>query len=145
MKDWALDYLLHVMTERGWSANRLAREAGLATSTIARPLREPDYKHSLSRTTITKVAEASGIDPAPFIPEGFAEDKALFQGSRPRSAADLALERLDQHSDGPNAQTTNEIKIAVVGRLAQIVATIDRAGIAKLRAKLDAIESMLDD
>lgn len=145
MKDWALDYVLHVLEAKDWSANRLATLAGVAASTINRPLREPDWKHKLSRTTIAKIQEASGIDPGPFIPEGFAEDKALFATGRIRTTADRALEHLDQPGSGPNAQATNEIKIAIVGNLAQIVATVDRSGIARLRQKLDAIESMLDD
>jgi hypothetical protein len=45
----------------------------------------------------------------------------------------------------PNGQPKNEVRITVVGPLAHIEATVDRAGLAKLRARLDAIESMLDD
>lgn len=145
MKDWAITYILHVLEVKDWSANRLATEAGLASSTINRPLREPDWPHEISRTTIKKVQKASGIDPAPFIPDGFSEDKSIFTSPRRQTVADRALAELDQPKQTPNAQTINEIKIAVVGPLAQIVATVNREGIARLRAKLDAIESMLDE
>ena len=143
MRDWAIDYLLHVLEKKDWSANRLAGEAGVATSTIGRPLREGEnYAGKLSRTTIEKVRQASGIDPSPFIPEGMAEDAGLF-ASRPKTSADHILATMD--SPDPNHLKKNEIRIAVVGDLAQIVATVDRDGIARLRKKLDAIETMLDD
>lgn len=145
MKDWAITYILHVLEAKDWSANRLATEAGVASSTINRPLRERDWPHKISRTTLTKIQEASGIDPSPFIPDGFSEDKSMFSGVRIRTVADRALDNLDKPQPAPNAQAVNEIKIAVVGPLAQIVATVNREGIARLRAKLDAIESMLDD
>lgn len=145
MRDWAIDYVLHVLDAKQWSMNRLAGEAGVSASTINRPIRIKDYPGRLSRDTIAKIQKASGIDPGDFIPDGFAEDKALFDKARPRTVADESLSRLDAPEAGPNAQAPNEIKIAVVGRLAQILATVDRAGIARLCAKLDAIESMLDD
>lgn len=145
MRDWALDYILHVLEAKDWSANRLAVEAGVSPSTINRPLRIVDWPHHLSRTTIAKIWDATGIDPAPFIPEGFSEDSATFSMPRPRSMAQNVLEQMDTPTSAPNAQKINEIKVAVVGPLAQIVATINREGIARLREKLDAIESMLDD
>ena len=127
--------------------NRLAKEAGVTASTINRPLRDRDYSGSLSRQTIRKIAVASGIDPAPFIPENMAEDARIFAGmaERARTYVDRALEQLDK----PPATTgtglgRNEIKIAVVGELAQIVATIDREGLADLRRKIDAIELMIE-
>lgn len=144
MRDWAIDYILHVLEKKDWSANKLAQEARVAASTINRPLRIKDYANKLSRQTITKIQVASGIDPAPFIPAEFAEDAAMFAG-RQQTHADRALAKLDQDDPAPNAQSLNEIKIAVVGSVAQIVATVNRDGIAKLRKKLDAIESMIDD
>lgn len=144
MRDWAIDYLLHVMEVKGWSANRLATEAGVASSTIARPLREKDWAFRLSRDTINKVAAASGVDPAAFAPRGMAEG-GLSSAVRPDTVAARSLRALDQAQPMPSAFERNEIKIAVVGPLAQIVATVDRAGLAKLRQKLDIIESMLDD
>lgn len=149
MRDWAIDYILNVLELKNWSATRLAKEAGVAVSTIARPLREKDWPNKLSRETIRKIQEASGVDPDPFVTDGFSEEKTPFAPrDRPKTAAAIALEQLDVPTGAkpqPNAQARNEIKIAVVGDLAQIVATIDKAGLTKLRAKLDAIESMLDD
>jgi len=144
MRDWAIDYILDVLERKGWSANKLAQEAGVAASTISRPLRTKDYANKLSRQTVAKIQAASGIDPAPYIPGEFAEDAAVFSGVQ-KTHAGRALAKLDQDEATPNAQSVNEIRIAVVGPVAQIVATIDREGIAKLRKKLDAIESMIDD
>jgi transcriptional regulator with XRE-family HTH domain len=143
MNDWTIDYIKHVLETRDWSANKLATMAGLASSTIARPLREGgrlDYR--LSRLTIQKIAKASGVDPGPFIPAGLFEEAASYT---PATRAGRILAELDGDAARAAAQPTNEIKIAIVGSLAQIVATVDRAGLARLRAKLDAIESMLDD
>lgn len=145
MRDWVINYIHHILEARNWSANRLAKEAGLATSTIARPLRELDYNGKLSRVTVAKLHAASGIDPAAFVPEGFAEDVARYSGPRPQNNADIVLQSLDKTVPSQNSQAINEIKIAVVGSHAQIVATINREGLAKLRQKLDAIEAMLDD
>ena len=144
MRDWAVEYLLHVLEKKDWSVNRLASESGVATSTLARPLRKKDWPHKLSRDTIHKVREASGIDPSPFIPSAFSEDRAMFAGPRPRTNADRVLQNLDTEPEVQDDEPLNEIKIAVVGSRAQIVATIDREGIAKLREKLKAIEAMLD-
>jgi lambda repressor-like predicted transcriptional regulator len=148
MRDWAIDYILHILETKQWSMNRLAQEAGVATSTIARPIREREYPHKLSRDTITKIREASGIDPAPFIPAELAEDANLFSpppGQRTRAGRILAALDTPAAAEGPNAQATNEIKIAIVGPLVQIVATVNKAGLARLRAKLDMIESILDE
>jgi transcriptional regulator with XRE-family HTH domain len=150
MRDWAIDYIVHVLEAKDWTMNRLSEEAGVAASTINRPLRDRNYPHSLSRATIRKIAAASGIDPAPYIPADQSEDRALFAGfaERARTYADRALEDLDKPPEAKGtplaASPLNEIKIAVVGNLAQIVATIDREGLQRLRQKLDALEAMLD-
>lgn len=70
MKDWALDYIQHVLEAKDWNAADLARHAGLAHSTINRPLTVKDWPTAISRQTITKVYHASGIDPSPFAPKG---------------------------------------------------------------------------
>lgn len=143
MRDWAIDYILHVLETKNWSANRLAEEAGLASSTIARPLRtQNDPRYRVSRTTIHKIAKASGIDPAPFAPPGMEDEASVYD---PSSSGARILEAIEKLGMKPNGEPTNEIKVTVYGSLARIVCTVDRAGLAKLRAKLDAIESMLDD
>jgi transcriptional regulator with XRE-family HTH domain len=145
MTNWTAEYLTHVLDAKEWSMNRLAEEIGVAASTINRPLR---LKEPLSAKTVAAIYQATGIDPADFVPKDFQEPISVYRNApsqpRPRTVADEALSKLDTEPAAPNAQSVNEIKVAVVGPIAQIVATVDRDGIAKLRAKLDAIESMLD-
>jgi SOS-response transcriptional repressor LexA len=66
MTDPAILYLRHVLETKGWTAAELARRAGLAHSTVNRPLTVPDYPNAISRQTIGKVFAASGVDPTPF-------------------------------------------------------------------------------
>jgi hypothetical protein len=63
----------------------------------------------------------------------------------PSTSGARILEAIENLGIKPNGEPTNEIKVTVAGPFARIVATVDRVGLAKLRAKLDAIESMLDD
>ena len=143
MRDWAIDYILHVLEKKDWSMNRLAKEAHVSASTINRPLRDPDWPHKLSRDTIAKIREASGIDPSPFIPTSFAEDAAVFSADKP-SPGDEALQIMLAKKRGA-ATPLNEIKVVMANGIAEIHAVINREGIAKLRKKIDAIESMLED
>lgn len=66
MRDPGIEYLRHVLEKKGWTAADLARRAGLAHSTINRPLTKPNYEMGISRRTLEKVYLASGIDPAAF-------------------------------------------------------------------------------
>jgi transcriptional regulator with XRE-family HTH domain len=149
-KHWTIEYLGQVLEQRDWSMARLAREAGVSASTINRPMREANWSFALHPGTVAKIHAASGIDPRDFMPRDMEEPPEMFRASTDTVAAQV-LRNLDkppvaEPDEGrPNAQARNEIKIAVVGDLAQIVATVDRAGLAKLRAKLDAIDAMLDD
>jgi phage repressor protein C with HTH and peptisase S24 domain len=45
------------------SPSGLAKMAGLATSTVNRPLREDDIKYNLSATTLLKLGRAGGLSP----------------------------------------------------------------------------------
>lgn len=148
MKHWTIEYILHVLEAKDWSMNRLASEAGVSPSTINRPIREKDWSFAISARTIGKIFRATNIDPSPFMPKGMSEPASMYMGEeskpRPKSSAQTTLENLDSETSAP-AFAVNEIKIAMVGPIAQIIATVDREGIAKLRKKLDAIEAMLDD
>lgn len=146
MTDWTINYILHILEAKDWSANKLATEAGVAASTINRPLRERDnLQNKLSRQTLLKIQTASGIDPAPFISNEFKEEAAIFSQKQPTTTARRSLEGLIERETNDKPSSKNEIKISIAGPIAQIAATIDRDGIKKLRDKLDAIESMLDD
>lgn len=143
MTHWTLNYLASVLERRDWSMNKLAKLAGVTPSTINRPLRDKDYAHGLSPRTVAKIHQASGIDPVEFMPKDMQEPGEMFRAATDSTAA-RALAEMD-NPQKPNAQNRNEIKIAIVGDLCQIVATVDKSGIANLRRKLDAIEAMIDD
>ena len=144
MKHWTVEYILHVLEQRDWSANRLAQEAGVAVSTIGRPLREQDYKYALSPATVAKVHKASGIDPKPYMPKEMSEPNEMYRAGTGSTAARALKRLMEKETDQIARESINHIQIAVCGSIAQIVATIDREGIEKLRKKLDAIEAMLD-
>lgn len=141
MHDWALAYVRHVMAEKGWTGADLAKRIGMAPSTINRPLNDPDHKSMLSRKTIGQIAQVSGIDPAPFAPGGLAEATASYLPYV--SSAARALAGLDAPlADGVQKV---DVKIGIHGRFAQIIATIDKAALAELRAKLDYLEQLMSD
>ena len=76
---------------------------------------------------------------------GFAEppaDALHPMMTRPRRILEKMLER-ESRQDRPHDGAS--VQIAVDGKLAQIIAVIDRKGIAALRRKLEAIEALLDD
>lgn len=63
----ARDYVLYVMKRTGFSASKLAKEAGLSTTTLTRTLNDPKHRFTLSNTTLNKIREFSNIDYAPFL------------------------------------------------------------------------------
>ncbi|MFG1184390.1 helix-turn-helix domain-containing protein [Xanthobacter aminoxidans] len=62
----ATAYLRFVLKEMGISATELAKRAGVAATTLTRPLNDPGHKFTLTTKTISRIAEASGISPGPF-------------------------------------------------------------------------------
>lgn len=69
----ALAYVRHVLETLQLKPGALAVKAGLAPSTLTRALNDPGHKFKMSMTTLEKIAEASGINPGPFLD---AEDTA---------------------------------------------------------------------
>jgi len=61
--DSAIAYIREVLERTGWSSAELARRASIAPSTLSRPLNSENWATKVSRTTIEKVAKASGINP----------------------------------------------------------------------------------
>lgn len=144
MAHWTNDYVMAVLDKMDWSMNRLAEEAGLSASTINRPIKAGE---ALSPKTVSKVFAVSKVDPAPFMPQEMDEPPALYTaplGPRPQTNADRVLRGLGEEP-ADVALRTNEIKIALVGPVVQIVATVDRAGLAQLQTKLEKIADLLDE
>ena len=62
----AVLYVRHVLDALEISARELAKRANISSSTITRPLNDPDHKFTISTNTISKIYEATQISPAPF-------------------------------------------------------------------------------
>lgn len=135
----------------GLTKAELRRQSGVSYDTINKL--ETGKQESTSPENLVALAEVLGAELLPDrLKDGFSEPNGSFESSASRTLKSLepAQEHLgDTETEGsaghPSALHVNEIKIATVGKLAQIVATVDKDGLAKLRKKLDAIETMLDD
>lgn len=60
-------YVRAVLDELGIKASALAKKAGIATTTLTRALNDPSHKFVLSTSTLSKIADATGISPAPYL------------------------------------------------------------------------------
>jgi hypothetical protein len=56
-----LAYIRRVMERTGLAPTALAQAAGVASTTITRPLNDPDYAFEISNRTIKKIEAATGI------------------------------------------------------------------------------------
>lgn len=56
-----LAYLRRVMERTGLAPTALAQAAGVASTTLTRPLNDPDYAFEISNRTIKKIEAATGI------------------------------------------------------------------------------------
>jgi SOS-response transcriptional repressor LexA len=102
------EWIEQVLARTGWSAHKLALEAGVSPATISRALR--DGKYLASTRTIEKIVRATGIAAPQNIGAGgaparggFAEPEAVYQGARPNlpaaeGGAHAAVWRLESES-----------------------------------------------
>lgn len=67
MSDDTKAYVRHVMEVTGLSATALAKKAGMPSTTLTRPLNDPEHKFALSSTTIEKIASATEISLSSFL------------------------------------------------------------------------------
>lgn len=138
MIKWQQNYIEHVLTERNWSMNQMASAAGVAASTINRPMRDDGSDQELSFRTISKIWDASGIDPGPFMPRSSDGQPGLEDPT-----SDFV--RIAGRTNAAPRRDGNEISITITDGAANIQARVDVNGIAKLREKLDLIEKLLRD
>lgn len=61
-----LAFIRHVLRETGLSPSALAKLAGIASTTLTRPLNKTEHKFNLSATTIEKISKVTGIGAGPF-------------------------------------------------------------------------------
>jgi transcriptional regulator with XRE-family HTH domain len=141
----------------GLSETALGKEAGLSGDAVR------NWRRALSEgkspganiKSLNAIATTLGVSyswlvegkDTPDEEMGMREDGNVYiniDGKNRRSSAAEALANLDDPKIISDVNTRNEIKIGIKGDLAQIIATVDREGIEKLRKKLDAIEALLD-
>lgn len=63
---WEIRYLRHVERETGKSLSAIAKAAGLSSTTLTRPVNDPDHKFAVKHTTLDAVEQATGISYAGF-------------------------------------------------------------------------------
>jgi transcriptional regulator with XRE-family HTH domain len=64
-QDAARRFVKEILRITGWTANRLAKEAGIYHTTISRFLNNEDVTHTLSTRTISKIRAAASQGIAP--------------------------------------------------------------------------------
>lgn len=67
-RPWTLRYVRHVLDTLALKPSALANLAGLSSTTLTRPLNDPEHPFDLSMGTIEKIQEKTGIAFAPFAP-----------------------------------------------------------------------------
>lgn len=72
--DWQRQYLTYVIDKTGKAPSAIAKIAGMASTTLTRPLNNPKHVFKLSNTTLDKIQSKTGIPYGPFAsgltPEG---------------------------------------------------------------------------
>jgi hypothetical protein len=67
LSDQTKDYVRYVMEVTGMTATALAKKAQMPSTTLTRPLNDPNHKFALSNTTVQKIGDATGITFANFM------------------------------------------------------------------------------
>lgn len=63
----SLAYVKHVLKETGLAPSALAEKVGLSTTTLTRPLYDPEFKFAISSRTLAKIEAKTGISMADFL------------------------------------------------------------------------------
>lgn len=84
-------YLNFVMEDNGLSASALAKQAGVAATTLTRFLNDKKHKFTLSTTTVEKISAATGSNPAPFLDGSDAAEFAATVLGQDRFSANITI------------------------------------------------------
>lgn len=85
----SVQYVRDVLERRGQTPTELARDVGVSSTTLTRPLNSPQHKHSISLKTLIKIQEISGV-PLPSVLLGTKQERALVPNNH-KSAPALDL------------------------------------------------------
>jgi len=58
---WQKDYLNQVIEVTGKKLTTIAKDAGVSSTTLTRPMNDPDHKYTIKLSTLEAVARATGI------------------------------------------------------------------------------------
>ncbi|MEM1079241.1 MAG: hypothetical protein AAGI09_11985 [Pseudomonadota bacterium] len=144
-KPWEKRYIEHVMNVTGKTLSAIARDAKISSTTLTRPMNDPDHKFTLKMTTLHRVAESTGIPLAGFQPTGTPEDETsgFNEGKSPQidmSHIPPANPELMEHVEAPKNtldQKVNALQCALVGDYVQVAGTYDVDGIDELIETLE--------
>lgn len=80
---WQIEYLTHVAKVTGRSLSAIAIDAGMSSTTLTRPVNNPNHNYEIKLSTLEAVKKATGIDFAGFRdrPAGFNETEPQFRPS----------------------------------------------------------------
>lgn len=79
----AREFLRKALEKTGWTPYRLAKEAGVAPTTISRPLNNEAFKFILKLDTAAKIAKAAGMEMPVMLNETASVDLVPIRGSIP--------------------------------------------------------------
>jgi hypothetical protein len=99
-------------------------------------MNDPEHPFHLSRRTLEKIAAETGI------PFQTSQDHGFHEGAQPKLDVMGMLQRETKNEVTDDANT---IKIAVVGNLVQVAATVDKSGVRELIRRLGLAEQMMGD
>lgn len=63
---WSINYARHVTQQLRISPSALAAKINKSSTTLTRPMNNPNHKHALGRDTLDAIARESGIPYEPF-------------------------------------------------------------------------------
>lgn len=95
MSSWEIEYLRHVERETGKSLSAIAKMAGVSSTTLTRPVNNPDHPYKVKLATLEAVERETGIPFAPFrggaaVPARVENGEAWDNGDRLVPVYDLA-------------------------------------------------------
>lgn len=114
MEAAAIAYVRYVLNVLNLTPSALARQAKISSTTLTRALNDPNHKFTLSMTTLNKIADASGLSPAPFLDS---EDQVNLAAAAHHPPEAFAGHSLDRRNALLNRETPLAAVIVVIGEV----------------------------
>lgn len=121
-----------ILEHKGWRVSRLAKEAGVDHSTIAKFFNDPSNSAQINTTTVEKLALAGGIPPyqtlAPSAPRGLSESEAEPYLSSADPGISRAISALKDGRNGVDAWVLHSRALEEAGYFPGDILLIDLNG-----------------